>query len=695
MSWEATSFVLLAVALVGGFAWYERERPPARVLALVAAMAALAVVGRLAFAAIPNVKPTTDIVLFAGYALGAAPGFAVGAVTAVVSNIFLSQGPWTAWQMAGWGAVGVGGALMARIMGRREPNRFVLATVCALAGLAFGAWMDVYQWTLAARQDLATYVAVSGTSLPYNLAHAIGNFLFCLLLGPAFVRALRRYRRRLEVRWEPASAGAGVAAALAALAVAFGAGAHAAPASAREADAIAAAAAAPAERAVRYLVRAQNRDGGFGAAPGQRSSTLFTGWAGLGLAAAGHNPRDVARRGGRSIASYIENGGRSLREIGEIERTILVLKGAGLSPRSFGGRNLVAQVERRRRADGSIAGYVSYTAFGILALRAAGERAGASTVSWVVQSQNDDGGFGVAPSSASDTDMTGAVLQALAVTGRARSATARRAVAYLRGNQGADGGFAQMRGRGENAQSTSYAIQGLEAVGAAGGAVRRAISYLAGLQRRDGSISYSTTSRQTPVWVTAQALAAMRRKPLPLATVPRDRPRSRPAREAAPAEARAGGAPAEDGGGSTSRPAAGTAASGPAAATKAAGSREAGAAPESPGSSRTSSGKREADESGPGVSPGAGLALDPKTSAGRSAERADERRGKADAGLPAGVIAGAAAVVLGLVVALLGRWLPRRLAPGGPESPSRRPSLRRVSPRRLLPRRLRRPRPTP
>src|ERR671928_123672 len=112
----AVSLVLRALALAAGFAWYERGRPPARVVAVVAALAALPVVGRLAFAAIPNVKPTTDIVLFAGYALGAAPGFAVGAVTALVSNIFLSQGPWTVWQMAGWGGVGVGGALLARLV---------------------------------------------------------------------------------------------------------------------------------------------------------------------------------------------------------------------------------------------------------------------------------------------------------------------------------------------------------------------------------------------------------------------------------------------------------------------------------------------------------------------------------------------------------------------------------------------------
>ena len=82
-------------------------------VALVAALAALAVAGRLAFAPIPNVVATTDIVLITGYAVGAAPGFAVGALAAVVSNLWLGQGPWTPWEMAGWGLVGVGGAALA------------------------------------------------------------------------------------------------------------------------------------------------------------------------------------------------------------------------------------------------------------------------------------------------------------------------------------------------------------------------------------------------------------------------------------------------------------------------------------------------------------------------------------------------------------------------------------------------------
>ena len=506
MSWQAASLVLLAVALAFGFAWYERERPPARVVAVVAALAALAVVGRLAFAAFPNVKPTTDIVLFAGYALGAIPGFAVGAVTAIVSNIFLSQGPWTVWQMAGWGAVGVGGALLARVLRGREPNRFLLAAVCGVAGLAFGAWMDVYQWTLAARQDLDTYLAVAGTSLPYNLAHAAGNVVFCLLIGPAFLRALARYRRRLEVRWERSP----VPVALGAMAIGL---VLIVPA--------AAVAATPAERAERYLLKTQNKDGGFGATAEGSSSPLYTGWAGLALGSSGRNPQDVKRRKGRSVARYVLRGAGSLKDIGEIERTALIAKVAGLNPRSFGGRNLVREIQNRRRSNGSISGFVSYTAFGIMALRASGAPAGGSTIAWLVESQNQDGGFGVASSSASDADMTGAALQALATVGRSGRPVARRAVEWLVANQHGDGGFGLAKGSASNAQSTAYAVQGLIAVDGGARAVSRARAYLAKRQLADGSIAYSSASTQTPVWVTAQALMALEGKPLPLATAPR------------------------------------------------------------------------------------------------------------------------------------------------------------------------------
>ena len=120
MSWQVASMGCVLIALAAGFAWYERSRPSSKLIALVAVLAAVAVAGRVVFAPIPNVQATTDIVLLAGYALGAAPGFAVGAVAALASNFFLGQGPWTPWQMLGWGAIGLAGATFAGIRGRTK-----------------------------------------------------------------------------------------------------------------------------------------------------------------------------------------------------------------------------------------------------------------------------------------------------------------------------------------------------------------------------------------------------------------------------------------------------------------------------------------------------------------------------------------------------------------------------------------------
>jgi len=514
MTWQLSSFVLLALALAAGFGWYERSRPPARVVGLVEVLAALAVVGRLAFAAVPNVKPTTDIVLFAGVALGSVPGFAVGAIAAIASNVFLGQGPWTVWQMAAWGGCGIAGGLLARAAGRRELGRVQLAIACGLAGLAFGAFMDVYQWTLAARQDLPTYLAISGTSLPYNFAHAVGNVVFCLLVGPVFVRSLRRYRRRFEVHWQaPATrAGATGVAAVAVIAVVAAAAPSPAPATA----------ASPASSAVRYLERSQNRDGGFGGASGQSSSQLVTGWSALGLAAAGVNPRDVEKPRGEDVVAYLRRGSKRFVDVGELQRTILVLRTAGVSPRRFAGLDLLVRLRRAQRADGSWEGNVAFTAFGLLALRAAGEKAASIGVrraaDYLERAQASEGGWGFVPAAMSDVDDTGAALQALGAAGRRGGVPVRKGVAYLRATQAADGGWGQLAGRDSNAQSTSWAVQGMVAARASLGSLAvDPLRYLRGLQRGDGHFSYSRTSDQTPVWVTAQALAAIQRKALPIA----------------------------------------------------------------------------------------------------------------------------------------------------------------------------------
>jgi len=204
MSWVAASMLLLGAVIVVGFAWYERTHPSTRVIALVATLAAMAALGRVAFAALPNVKPTTDIVLIAGYVLGGAPGFMVGATAALASNLFFGQGPWTPWQMVAWGGVGLFGAGLARVFGH-QLGRIPLAAACGLAGLGFGAVMNLYSWVTFGDHSTAWLIAYFGTSLPFDIAHATGNVLFYLAFGPALVRALRRFRTRFDIVWLPQS----------------------------------------------------------------------------------------------------------------------------------------------------------------------------------------------------------------------------------------------------------------------------------------------------------------------------------------------------------------------------------------------------------------------------------------------------------------------------------------------------------
>ncbi|HET9102938.1 MAG TPA: prenyltransferase/squalene oxidase repeat-containing protein [Solirubrobacteraceae bacterium] len=538
MTWQLGAAAVLILAVAAGLHWYERTRPDARIIALVGTLAGFGALGRIAFAAVPNVKPTTDIVLVAGYALGGGPGFAVGALAALTSNFFFGQGPWTPWQMAAWGATGVLGAGLA-VLSRRRIGRLGLAIVCGVCGFAFTVVQDVGDWVTYSDHSLTQLGLYVGRGLGFDAVHAIGCVGFALAFGPALIRSLQRFARRLSVTWIPLEApGAGAGVPLAAILVVVAAGSLVPSAGVAHAATV-----APQTRAISYLRGAQNTDGGFGADRGQTSASLFTGWAALGLAATGRSPL-APGPGGVSAIAYVRShppGG----DVGGLERTILVLGAAGLSPRDFGGRDLVAALLARRRPDGSTAGQVNLTAFAVLALRSARMAPSARTAGWLGHAQNRDGGFGFAPGASSDPDDTGAVLEALAgVPGAA--AWRARAVAYLRRAQDPDGGFAASPGAGSNAQSTAWAIQGLLGAGVSPSSLHHggpsALAYLQSLVSASGAVRYARGQSQTPVWVTGEALMALAGRPLPIPAVPAPAPAAAPA--SAPAQAASGRATA-------------------------------------------------------------------------------------------------------------------------------------------------------
>ena len=537
MSWQLASLLIVLGSLAGAFWWYERSEPSAKLLAVVATLAALAALGRDAFAAVPDVKPITAIVLIGGLAFGARPGFAIGAISALASNVLLGEGPWTPWQMLGWGVVGLLGAGLGALLGDRVPSRVALALACAVSAEIFNLVMNVSTWTGTGNYSLGSFGFVLGQALVFDLTHVGASFVFGLAFGSTLLRMLRRVKLRLHVSWQeaPPAATQGAGRSLAGGALLGGplallicvplALGLAACAKASKPDPVAGDARAAIGREIAYLASAQSADGGFGAGPGLQSSELYSAWAAIGLAAAGRNPLTLQKEG-HTVLDALKAEAASLRGAGDLERTILALRACGAAPASLPGGDPVKRLLSFRSKDGSFGGLSNLTAFGILALRAAGYGSRSPVVTaaarWLARQQDPDGGFGFGlRGGGSDIDDTAAAMQALAVAGKHRADVLSRAVRYLRHAQNLDGGYPQEQGGTSNAQSTSWAVQGLVAAGADPARTRRAgsatpLGYLESLVLPDGSVRYSRTGAQTPVWVTAQALTALAEEPFPI-----------------------------------------------------------------------------------------------------------------------------------------------------------------------------------
>jgi energy-coupling factor transport system substrate-specific component len=205
--------MLILVGLLTLFAilllLFEKGKADERLIAIIATLGALAAVARILFAAIPNVQPTTFLVMISGYVFGVRSGFLVGVTAALFSNFYLGHGPWTLWQMLGWGLAGAFAGALRKLMEARHADHVLLATrgkrwlfaiCCMVWGYLFGWIMNL--WVFLAQGSYATwgsFLAVYGRAIAFDTAHAVGNFLFALPLAHGFAKSLSRYHRKLMI----------------------------------------------------------------------------------------------------------------------------------------------------------------------------------------------------------------------------------------------------------------------------------------------------------------------------------------------------------------------------------------------------------------------------------------------------------------------------------------------------------------
>lgn len=187
------SLAVAVLSLIFFAAGFEKKSTGTRRMVIVAVMVALCFAGRF----IPFLKPIAALTIITALYLGGEAGFLVGSLSAVLSNFYFGQGPWTAFQMLAWGLIGLFAGILSKPLLR---SRVLLLIYGALTGVAYSFIMDI--WTVLWYNEgfsLKLYAAALVTAVPYTVSYAVSNVLFLFVLAKPFGEKLSRIKTKYGV----------------------------------------------------------------------------------------------------------------------------------------------------------------------------------------------------------------------------------------------------------------------------------------------------------------------------------------------------------------------------------------------------------------------------------------------------------------------------------------------------------------
>ena len=177
---------------------FEGKKPTARKLVIIAVMTALSVVSRAAFYMLPQFKPVIAMIIITAVAFGSEAGFITGACTGCISNFFFGQGPWTPWQMFGFGVVGF-------IAGLVFYNRNIrLIPLCIFGGFAtlliYGITVDTgTAFMYSSHITFSILIAVYSSGFIFNIIHAVSTIVFLAMLSKPMLKKLTRIKNKFMI----------------------------------------------------------------------------------------------------------------------------------------------------------------------------------------------------------------------------------------------------------------------------------------------------------------------------------------------------------------------------------------------------------------------------------------------------------------------------------------------------------------
>lgn len=210
----------------------------------------------------------------------------------------------------------------------------------------------------------------------------------------------------------------------------------------------------------------------------------------------------------------------------DYEKRILALTSSGFDPRDFYDQDLVEKLtnfyKKNQIGDENL---LNDDFWGILALSSAGEDVNSEMIKksreFVLANQNQDGGWGYALKTKSDTNDTAAALTALLEAGMPKdSISIWRAKNYLKKAQNKDGGFPFKPSFSSDGASTAWAVGAIYKLGEDPKAWQKQgkspVDFLYSLQLQDGSFKWRASSIKGSALVSSYAVIALSGKSYPI-----------------------------------------------------------------------------------------------------------------------------------------------------------------------------------
>lgn len=154
-----------------------------RELTTMALLAAMMIAGQICMAPLPNIEPVSLIIIACASVYGL-KALLPTYVFVLVEGLIYGFTEWFVGYLYIWAIL-----VFATILLRNIRGRLPMAIFSGMFGLMFGALCEIpFIFTIGIKASVAKWVS----GIPFDILHAIGNFVLAFLLLPACVNILSR-----------------------------------------------------------------------------------------------------------------------------------------------------------------------------------------------------------------------------------------------------------------------------------------------------------------------------------------------------------------------------------------------------------------------------------------------------------------------------------------------------------------------